>query len=63
MALQCVKCGSKNVRRSQQRRLIDIFLLPLRLHAYRCRSCYRRSYLLGKPEARDRDHAGLATPA
>ena len=43
-SLRCPLCGSKDIRQSFPKPLIDSVMALLRFHPHRCRSCRHRFY-------------------
>jgi ribosomal protein L37AE/L43A len=52
--LKCSSCGSKDVRRSQMRGLLESILKVVGVHAYRCEDCDRRFYGTGQLKKSER---------
>ncbi len=57
--LECVSCGSRNVRPSRRHSFRDTLMRLVCMSAYRCRSCRKRFYA-AVPEAEEIGTAALA---
>lgn len=64
MEITCPGCGSKDVRRSHGQDLLSTFLRQFRLQPFRCRSCRKRFFKIGKYQesVRDNQDEGEASP-